>query len=74
MTDEEILERFGYHKPTNESVTVHKNLRRVFAILSAQLDEGLPNGREKSLAQTALQESSMWAHAAVAMQDPVVVE
>ena len=74
MTNDEISERFGYHKPAGESTRTHMQTRVMYSYIAGFLDESLPDGREKALAFTALQESSMWAHAAIAMQDPVVVE
>ena len=72
MTNAEIVDRYCYHKPTEQSVKEHEDLRIKFIFLASYLDGLLPNGREKSLAHTALQEASMWAHAAVALEDPVV--
>lgn len=67
----DILDRFAYHKPLAGTVTVHEAVRAAYMELADALNSLLPESREKSLALTTLQESSMWVHAAIAMQDPV---
>lgn len=70
MAFDKIKNMFGYHKPSDYTRLQHENYRGVFIALARDID-ALPDSREKSLALTALQESSMWAHAAIAMTDPV---
>lgn len=75
---DEIERRFGFHKATvegeNATLPRHRNLRIGFREFAARLDEALPEGREKALVFTALQEASMWSHCAVAMEAPIVDE
>lgn len=70
LTYEEIQKRFGKHAATiegpNPKGTKHANLRTSYENFSAMLDEVLPEGRNKSLALTALEEASMWSHKAIA--------
>ncbi len=62
----EIRRRFGYHKATPTKVPLYENNRNKVIELADFLDFWLPDGREKALAMTALQETLMWANAAVA--------
>lgn len=75
---QEIEHRFGFHKATvegdNATLPKHRDMRLNFRSFAELLDELLPDGREKSLAFTALQEASMWTHCAIAMQAPVIDE
>lgn len=66
----DVLDRFKYHKPGDFSTLLHQSFRNEFLKIAQQVN-ALPDSREKSLALTALQESSMWVHAAIAMDDPV---
>lgn len=72
----EIENRFGFHKGTlegpNATAPRHADLRREFRAFAEHLDEVLSDGREKSLAFTALQEASMWSHFCIASAAPLV--
>lgn len=63
---QEIVRRLGYHPATSDTVPVFEKNRHLFIELSLFLDETLPEGREKAESQTCLQNSLMWANAAVA--------
>jgi hypothetical protein len=62
----EIEKRFTHHRPDADAQEKHDWARSAFKEFAEGLAESLPDGREKSLAFTALEESSFWAHAAVA--------
>jgi len=70
IDDAEIEKRFSHHPPTGEKVHVHENVRMVYRQLAHEVSTVLPESREKSLAFTALEESLMWANAAIARNDP----
>ena len=64
---ERIENNFKYHPPTGEAQTEkYEFLRSEFKALAHQVDAKCPASREKSLALTALEESVMWANAAIA--------
>jgi hypothetical protein len=63
---DEIDRRFTYHPPTLDRDALHKDLRRAFRDLAHTCNAVLPDGREKSLALTQLQDGMMWANAALA--------
>lgn len=69
---EQIEQRFGHHKATIEgpeaTLPRHETLRTIFKGVAEALDERLEDGREKSLAFTALEEASMWSHKALAVE------
>lgn len=63
---DEIVNRFGFHKATEVTGTLHRDVRRLHMDLASALDLLLPDSREKALAFTHLQESAMWSNAAIA--------
>lgn len=67
MSAEDIRHRLTNHPPKNAEVgSKLDDLTFAFIDLGILLDEILPEGREKSLALTKLEECSMWSKAAVA--------
>jgi hypothetical protein len=68
MDNSEIERRFTYHRPEGQKITDHDDVRAMFRGWAYLLNETLPEGREKSLAFTALEESSFWSHAAIARE------
>lgn len=69
-TDKLLLERiekdFTYHPPQGDQAARYEKMRataKEFAQLIVQLT---PDGRERSVALTKLEESIMWANAAIA--------
>lgn len=68
MTPDEINRRFDYHKPTPAKQDVHEMTRAAYKRLAVGLSN-LPDCRERSLAYTALEESLMWANAAIAREN-----
>ncbi len=63
----ELLNRFGYHPATDTTGPQHDAVRAECFELATWLDNFLPDGRDKSLALTALQEVMHWANSAIAM-------
>lgn len=66
MLNTDIDNRFMYHPPTGDKGETHAAIRERCRILAEQLNEVLPEGREKSLAITHLEEVMMWSNAAIA--------
>lgn len=63
----ELSNRFRYHPPTtSERITLHGEVRTLVSELAMHLNELLPEGREKSVVMTKLEETMFWANAAVA--------
>jgi len=67
MTNEDIESRFAFHAATteekrNEHTSARENCRQLADFLNSKL----PEGREKALAVTKLEEVMFWANAAIA--------
>lgn len=68
-THEDLVTRFAYHRPTNGKVKRHEDARFACFQAAMKLNELLPEGREKALVLTKLEEAMMWANAAIARED-----
>ena len=69
MDNRELVNRFSFHPATTpEKQNAHGSARLGCLELAAHLNELLPEGREKSLAITRLEEVMFWANAALARQ------
>lgn len=66
MTSEDIENRFSFHPATLSTAHVHDKVRARCKSLAESLNEILPEGREKALAITHLEETMFWGNAAVA--------
>ena len=68
LTD--LTHRFTYHPPKDDDqVAKYKKLRQFFRQMSHMIDQLCPDSREKSLAITKLEESSMWCNASIARNE-----
>lgn len=70
MEQSDLNNRFGFHPatPENGRGEVHDAVRGNCLALASTLNALIPDGREKSLAMTHLEEVMFWANAAVARQ------
>lgn len=69
MDRNDLEHRFAYHPPKDEATKKkHENVRFECFNLANTLNKSLPEGREKSLAITHLEETMMWANASIARQ------
>lgn len=67
MTLEDIAHRFAFHAATNEEKrNAHSSVRQACSDVAHFMNNKLPDGREKSLAVTKLEEAMFWANAALA--------
>jgi hypothetical protein len=71
---DELVNRFGFHAGTPDTVPQHEVMREAYLAFAEFLDQKLPDGRAKSTTMTWLQQSSMWANFAICEQAPVVVK
>lgn len=62
----EIDRRFTYVAPTDVTRPKHERVNELTLALAHELDDLLPDGREKALALTALEEVKMRANQAIA--------
>lgn len=71
-TNADIKNRMGYHPAsTDELRQTYEANRTMFIGLALELNAVIPEGREKALMLTHLQDALMWANAAVAMYAPL---
>jgi len=67
MSPEDIENRFAFHAATTEEKRdAHTSVRQNCRALADFINEKCPDGREKSLAVTGLEEVMFWANAALA--------
>jgi len=67
MDSADIAHRFEFHPATtDEKREAHENVRQNCGWLASYLNDILPDGREKSLAITHLEEVMFWGNAALA--------
>lgn len=72
--DDELANRFGYHPATPDTAPQFAEVRDSCLELAYYLDRKIPDGRDKSLALTALQEVMHWSNSAIAMQTPLATD
>lgn len=71
MHSDDLANRFAFHAATTEEKRdAHTSVRQNCRALADFLNEKLPEGREKSLAITHLEEVMFWGNAALARQNP----
>lgn len=71
MDAADIANRFDFHPPTTEEkANAHTSIRQLCRQLADELNARLPEGREKALAVTHLEEVMMWGNAALARVIP----
>lgn len=63
---EDLANRFTYHAPSPDKVRLHEEVREAVHELAREFNASLPDGREKSLVMTHLEEAVFWANAALA--------
>lgn len=69
MAPEDIENRFAFHTATTpERQAAHEAVRTDCGELAEALNALLPDGREKALAITNLEQAMFWSNAAVARQ------
>lgn len=75
MDQHDLDNRFAFHPARDSGVAErHEAVRDCLRIAAANLDDLCPDGREKSLAVTKLEEAMMWANAAIARHPADVID
>jgi hypothetical protein len=60
---------FSYHAPKTDQAQRYEKIRAAVRDLAGLINDACPESREKSLAVTNLQQSVMWANAAIAINE-----
>lgn len=72
MQSADLENRFAFHPATTaEQRDAHATVRSECLRLAELLNDLLPEGREKALAITNLEQTMMWGNAALARQNPL---
>jgi hypothetical protein len=66
MDSETIDRNFKYHTPKEGQPAIYQAIRDKAKELAVLLQASVPEGREKSLAFTKLEEAVMWGNAGIA--------
>lgn len=67
MEREDLINRFKHHPPKDKSTAdLHEQVRSEIGNAADFVNKFVPEGREKSLAITKLEEAMMWANAGIA--------
>lgn len=69
MTKDEMERRFTYHRVDADQADAHATIRLMGRQLAETVDELCPEGREKALAVTNIEQAVMWANAAISRQE-----
>lgn len=66
ISNEELDIRFDYHPPTTEQIPHYTEVRRRFKELAKYMRDTIPDGREKNVAFTHLEQAQFSANSAIA--------
>lgn len=73
ISDAELENRFLYHAPGPEALKRHPVVSQLTLQLAKELVRLAPQSRQLSLALTHLEETRMWANAAIACNQELLV-
>ncbi len=68
MPTPDLDNRFIHHPPDEQRALDHERTRRIIREVANTLEAELPDGREKALVMTKLEEALFWANASIARQ------
>lgn len=71
-TDAELCDRLSYHQPDKIALEQHGAINALFLPLAQKVRDICPDGRNLSLALTALEDARMRANAAIAIDGTAV--
>ena len=63
---DDLANRFTYHAPKDGQPETYQIIRNIAHSYATHLNEVCPDGREKALAMTHLEEVVFWANASIA--------
>lgn len=68
ISTEDLDNRFKFHPADEDTATRHEHIRDMCRGLADHVNRNVPDGREKALAMTALEEVMMWSNAGIARE------
>lgn len=63
----DIQQIFKYHPPTEAQIPIYEEMRNEHLATALFIERNCPESEERTLALRALQQSCMWANAAIAI-------
>jgi len=69
INEENVEQVLTYQPPSSDQIERFGLLRQAFISCAITIMENVPEGRERSLALTKIQECRMWANAGIALED-----
>lgn len=69
MAPDDLKNRFTHHPPKGDQAHRYGTIRAAAFDFATLIDELAPDSREKSLAVTHLEDTVMWANAAIARNE-----
>lgn len=69
MSRDSIENNFVYHAPKADQLVRYESLRKMGKAMAIMIEDMCPESRERSLAITNLEQSVMWANAAIARNE-----
>lgn len=66
MDPSDLEHRFAFHKANETTGPIHSEIRHILFGTAERIDLLLPDGREKSLVMTNLEQAMFWANASIA--------
>jgi hypothetical protein len=73
MTADQIDKIFKYHSPTGDQPQRYEAIRAKAKELAKLINTSCPESREKALALTYIQQSTMWANASIAINESAAI-
>lgn len=71
FTDDQIVEMFLYHPPTEEKRRAYAEINSAAAGFMTAVQEWVPEGADRDKAVTSLRVARMWANSAIALEGKV---
>lgn len=72
MGETDIDRRFDYHAPNEEARKRHESIRAALKNVAYLIAQSVPEGRERSLSLTHLEEAMFWANAGIARNHDIL--
>jgi len=65
---DDLDRRMGYHPADADRATLHQSVREAARRMAVTISQDVPEGRERALALTKVEEAMFWANAGIARE------